>query len=547
MMEPMEPVPEPTTPSRPLPSLEETYDFTLLELLEVLGDLDAVRVFFPQHHFRVLQSREWGGAFGLKYIEGNRLWRPRWAREARGRFYVFLDRGRVCPLKDAPERGIEVCYGQVAQTQDAEADPASWARFDDFQQEVLRLHAGVHPLPRGTALSAKVDGSLVIVNVYPADAPQYEVMRAVVEAKGSELARAIAAHCTAAGRPVVTVSTQGTLLLGADMEGYFTTAAAEVLEGGWSVEGFCGAVLAYHARLGLPGMVNLCFEAVCRHRTTAAGREHTELAVGYDRSMFLLLGACHAGAYHPHFDLPPGDFPPPAARRIDSTAETFAALAELDRLVLGGDTDTDVHPEGLVLLVPVPSGAGYRYFKVKTPLYYAAHNIRDVPAARRALALPAACARYYPQVAALHTLSASLGPRVHEAVAGCTAALRGGFDASSPLCSPLPDKARAHVTKASGASPAPGDLAIACKVVLGNRVCHEGLVGLLGPVLQAALGVTDEGQLRVLVLGGEGLGAGTRQLLMKVEPWREGWEGRLQPEEFVAALYLLSQQGRRAA
>ena len=98
-----------------LPVLEDTMNYTLRELLDVLaniGGFGAIQEFFKMHNYRVLQpykKTKWEEkVFGIKYIDGkNNLWRPKWARECRGRFYYMEEEEEqkvIHTLKDSLER-----------------------------------------------------------------------------------------------------------------------------------------------------------------------------------------------------------------------------------------------------------------------------------------------------------------------------------------------------------------------------------------------------------------------------------------------------------
>ena len=87
-----------------VPVLEQTMDYSLLELVQILKDMNGIKEFFCQYGYTV--SSYVPDAVGIKYIVVlNQIWKPKWAREARGRFYYIGDlTKKVIPLKDALQR-----------------------------------------------------------------------------------------------------------------------------------------------------------------------------------------------------------------------------------------------------------------------------------------------------------------------------------------------------------------------------------------------------------------------------------------------------------
>ena len=463
-----------------IPQLAETSHMdlrTLLEVLFVAGGIAAVKEFFSSHAYRVSQPCK-GSPFedsvvGIKYIDGlNNLWRPVWAREARGRFYYYdAVSKKVHALKDTLQRGVEVltqahAKAAIAETQDMKL--GEYAHLDDIQQACIQKFLSPENVPMNAHLSGKVDGSLLIVSVYPRDTAECHIMEEILEACGDSFSRQLAKSCTEANAPLVVVATQGTLMIGSDMQDYFVT-ALQALTGqsladittvkrAWSqqIPHFLQSIQEYIVLAGLQHKrVHLCFEAFCKNRRTFLGRLHTELAISYDRHGFNLLGALVDNTYIPHFALPAAIFAQPISLPIRGTQQVFTILEDMDRVVLGTlentaflekygfPADSLIHMEGWVLLTPLADC--YDYAKIKTSLYYKCHKIRsqNVPAL---LALPTSCDATYPILAVLREFHANANQRFTDTIAATIAMLEAevALGEGSAFYAALPAKARVH-------------------------------------------------------------------------------------------------------
>ena len=72
------------------PSLDETNNMSLLQLVQRLACTNSLDTFFSKHQYSL--KRLTNNVIGIKYIDGlNRLWHPKWSRQARGRFYYIYD------------------------------------------------------------------------------------------------------------------------------------------------------------------------------------------------------------------------------------------------------------------------------------------------------------------------------------------------------------------------------------------------------------------------------------------------------------------------
>lgn len=483
-----------------LPELAETAHMDLRSLLEVLfirGGIAAVKEFFAAHAYTVSQPCK-GSAFenvvvGIKYIDGiNRLWRPRWAREARGRFYAYdstaAEGERVICLKDALQRGVEVLTGCHVVTETQDLQKGAYEHLDDVQQACMTAFASPEGQAMNAYLSGKVDGSLLIINAYPRGTRESRMMSDILATCGDPFAQVLTDACVDQEQgppygPLITVATQGTLLIGEHMQDYLVTALQALLGPvherattragvlrAWSQQAprLVAAVRQFLVDAMLVGKrVHLCFEAVCKDRRTVMGLLHSELAVSYDHNAFNLLGAVVAdpetgsSRYIPHFDLPATVFAQPIRRRIKSTREVFDIMADMDRVVLGEldktrfmtrygfPEDADIHMEGWVLLTPLPDGSGYDYAKIKTNLYYKCHKVRAEHVSEL-LALPTSADNTYPILHVLREFHEHAETRFRRVIAACRDMLAAevALGSQGAFFAALVPKAQARVLEA---------------------------------------------------------------------------------------------------
>jgi hypothetical protein len=214
---------------------------------------------------------------------------------------------------------------------------------------------------------------LLIVNIYPIESEQYKIIKNLGLTHGDDFTKTIINYCINNNFPILTISTQGTLFIGGEMQDYFLTSIQNLM--GFEVTStedwvliipsFISKFLDYYKSIGINNneMVNFCFESYCKDRLTFNGKLHTELAVGYNQNGLNLLGMMNQGVYVPHFDLPRRIFTQPFYYRINNTSEVCRLMSELDEVVLGSltkeqflknflvdeYTSTVIHPEGSII------------------------------------------------------------------------------------------------------------------------------------------------------------------------------------------------------
>eukprot|EP01036_Dinobryon_divergens_P026819 gene26820-35509_t len=523
-----------------VPTLEETYDLNLIELVQKLTDLSTLEDFFGQHAYSV--SKYIPGAVGIKYIDViNQIWRPKWAREARGRFY-HVDGVKVIALKDSLHRGIEILTKAhlddgIVETQDVNFKTVD--HFDDAQQLLLRTFSALNPID--SYLTGKVDGSLLIVSIYPIESEQFEVIKNLGQTHSDSFTKTIINYCVENNFPIITVSSQGTLFLGSDMQDYFLTAIQTLMDtvvtsvDDWAaiVPTFVAKFLDYYVSINLDNkeMVNMCFESYCKNRQSFKGKLHPELAVGYDHNGLNLLGLMNKGVYRPHFDLPRRIFTQPFFYRISNTGEVYRLMHELDEVVLGVRTADQflanflldeftskvVHPEGFVLLTPF--NGTYDYAKIKTQMYYKCHKVR-VREVKELLQLPESCFTYFPILKNLHTFFDNIDTSVKSLVSRAYESILKEITKESVFYQRLNPKAQVRMDLVIDVGVTSADaknLEVVCKMMLNSRDDSASDIALMFSAITRDIydNATDD------------MVHFTKAILMKVEPWKVDWENRL--------------------
>ena len=524
-----------------VPVLEQTMDYSLLELVQILKDMNGIKEFFCQYGYTV--SSYVPDAVGIKYIDGiNQIWKPKWAREARGRFYYIGDlTKKVIPLKDALQRGIEVLTkahidSVITETQDVEIK--SLEKLDPTQKHILRTFAGNNDI--NSFVTGKVDGSLIIVNIYPKESEQYPVIKHLALTYADDFTKSIVNYCINKDLPIVTIATQGTLFISKEMQDYFLTAIQDVINveiksvDEWTavLETFVSKILDYNSKTHLETtcMKNICFEAYCKNRTTISRNLHTELAIGYDHNGFNLLGLMINNYYVPHFDLPKYIFKQPFYYNIKNTLDVYRLMKELDSVVLGNNTmdkflsnfdmddltSTVIHPEGFVLLTFM--NGVYDYAKIKTQLYYKCHKVRKTNL-QELLLLPEICSNYYPILRNLHIFFDNLHESINVLINRTFNALTNEMKIDSVFYIKQNVKARQRLDLVIDKKLDDNTiklLEVAYKIMLNNKDNWVDVIALFSPIT-----------LEIYKTDSEEIISFTKNLLMKVQPWSSDWETRI--------------------
>lgn len=524
-------------------TLETSRDLTLAQLVNRLyieGGIDGLRRFFKRYHYTVSQPmasalhsdkdddpRDYASRIvGIKYVDGlNREWRAAWAREARGRFYCIRpDASEALPLKVTLQRGVELLTrahtrSDVTTTQDVVA--GSNLHLDDTQRRLLEQFCANEDTPIDGIVTCKVDGCLLLLNLYHRGSEQYAVMCDLLEKIPGTL------HFEA-GDWLVVPSTQGTLFITEPMTsvmitslygelGLPTPSADTPVGAAWAalVETLGARLLALvDATFDnidtvdevSPAMLNFAFEMVCADRTSYTGIERTELAVSYPTSFTAFLGVYVVGTgsycrYFPHADLPAtvGLVTHPPALRVTSTQQVWDLVDGLTAVVHHGTLSVDafttkhfgrpypVHAEGFVYLHRLADGT-YDYNKLKLPIYYVLHKLKKQHVSS-ILKLPRIADEHFPTLRSLRSFNDDLPRKLSNYTNALLEYIRATHLApGSPWIASLPPRTASHFQHTAAGWEA-SNAAVAFSIIM-----RDGAVLLLPGATRAAgehLGLGD--------------------------------------------------------
>jgi len=361
------------------------------------------------------------------YVENNRFWKAKWARESRGVILYLNDSGNWIPIKYALQRGAEILTGMhvntgITESQDVENTNIinPFAIFDDEQQIVM--NAMVQSKPIEGYLSSKVDGSLLVMSCYRGE--MGKLVNFWIDNYGDKFAKSVRNAAKNVGCDFIPVfSTQTTFFAGDKMIGYMTTALVDSMNM-CSYEYLCklvendklepyeifdiyGEIIFEKLRLMVSkhdgNILCFSFEAVCKNRTSPWINEktglkdiHTELAVSYPISMIRPLGLsiCTDNdiKWVPHFtftdSIKLAELTEPMYWVISHAKDIEGIMDDLSKVIrqkITIEKFLELHPiankyetlkyidwEGFVFLYK----SKYMYSKVKTIEYYKCHKYR---------------------------------------------------------------------------------------------------------------------------------------------------------------------------
>mgnify|MGYP001430077387 CR=1 FL=1 len=249
----------------------------------------------------------------IKYLEHCKLWKSRWAREARGvALYLNKDNEWVC-LKFQLKRGVEILTGihindGINNTENYDIK-SGYEHLDYHQQELIKDISKGNPI--NGVLSFKCDGSLFGVSLFSNN--YYKIMESCVEQSNNNLAKTVLNMAREMKLDFVpTFSSQATFLLGEEMQDYMVTAIiSSTIEDFDSkninklspVDVFSKYGKKFLSRINTfyknfkakydNDCMTLSFEAICKNRKTFWNKTHPELAISYDHSGLKFLSASY--------------------------------------------------------------------------------------------------------------------------------------------------------------------------------------------------------------------------------------------------------------
>ena len=378
----------------------------MIYILYCIDKENSIKLFFKKYNYVIIQpfkdTHLENNIFGIKYLDGcNHIWKPKWSREARGRFY-YIDNNSIIPLKNTLQRGIELLTkvhidDHIKETQDLDLN--TFEKFDNIQKELLNTFSQENKNINGY-LTGKVDGSLLVVNYYPSNSQQYQIIDKLLNISKNILYIKCENY-------IITISTNSTLFIGNDMYDYFLTSLYGELNKHldinksfsylWNQIKYDFEILIINLINNLQNdnisrneMINLNFEMICKNRTTFKGKISNELAVGYDKSNIYFLGLTNNNIYYPHFLFKNTKhiISHPVYLKVNNTNDVFNIMKDLNKVVFD-KMETDefmkkyfpqnlnypLHPEGFIYLHSIKNN--FDYSKIKLPVYYKCHKIRD--------------------------------------------------------------------------------------------------------------------------------------------------------------------------
>jgi hypothetical protein len=426
-----------------LPTLDQTADMDLHQLVSYLYGRGQIEAFFRRYNYNVKWVRlpDSTGTYdilGIRYIERiNHIWKYPWAVQARGAFFI-VDHEQQCvyTTKQLLPRGVEVATHQqierfrIQSTQDVH-DLSShfevlWDTFGTTLATTLDVFRRGGYFPSNTYVSFKVDGSLVAVNLIPRHS--YPRMVSILEDYLNSVS-SLGQLFVTESKPypfLAVISSNDTLVIPEVMVPYYTNAytqryCREANDRRTFVAGLLADAESFlQTYCERTDIVSISFEAVCPRRLDPNGRFHSELAVNYEQHHFRFLGCTRfgpttMGSFRPHFLFSTPQWEQPLSRPIQHTDELTKLLNELEsahddpqsflHTYFGVDYVDEIDYEGFVLyLMDDPTTEHYSYYKAKTSTYYRLHNVKRKETIDALLSLPRAMDRVYPTLGILHGL-----------------------------------------------------------------------------------------------------------------------------------------------
>jgi hypothetical protein len=370
----------------------------------------------------------------MNYLDNNRIWRPRWSRQTRGTIFWLNDDDVWVPIKFLLERGAEVFTGFHVKNGVTETDNFSieniackTARIpvlDDAQQKLIECLITNSEIPDGLVASFKKDGSLLGCTMYK-DKNIQDYMRELIIKIGDKFALQVMQFCDQLNIPLLSFSTQSTLLVGEFMQDYTVTALLSTVMSDIEIAKYSDKTyLEVFAMFGKPVIsmlyeliknasfklnsndldtITLSMESICKDRTTVFNGAivHKELALSYDESSLTVLGISFSNSsdvtYNPHYEFSEQIYTvglkEPSFWVVNHTEQINSLIQSIDNVIKGQITIKEfyeTHPpsnkfhfeqiidyEGFVTYSMKRNEYGsLNYNKIKTDAYYKMHKPR---------------------------------------------------------------------------------------------------------------------------------------------------------------------------
>lgn len=370
----------------------------------------------------------------INYLDHNKLWHPRWSRQTRGTVFWLNDDDVWIPIKFLLERGAEVFTGfhvsnGVTETDNVNIDTIisksdKVPTLDDDQQKLIECLVANAEIPDGLVASFKKDGSLLGCTMYK-DKNIEEYIRQLITKTEDKFAMQVMSFCDELCLPLLTFSTQSTLLVGEFMQDYTVTALLSLIMSDSEIATYSDKtylevfamfgkpvisklsdlIISANSKLGSSGLdsITLSMESICKDRTTvfAGAVVHKELALSYDKSSITVLGISFSSSngviYHPHYEfselISKFDLMEPSFWNISHTTEINSLIKSIDDVIIGQMTipkfyetyppsnnfkfEQIIDYEGFVTYSAKRNkNFSLNYNKIKTDAYYKMHKPR---------------------------------------------------------------------------------------------------------------------------------------------------------------------------
>lgn len=356
----------------------------------------------------------------IKYLEHNKMWNPKWARQCRGIVLYLNDSDIIVPIKYHFERGAELLTKNhydngTFENQDLNVEKlisfeSQIEDFDTHQQSIMKKLYKNESLE--AYLSFKCDGSLLGVTKYN---NKYNIlMKYLINNFADEFAK----YCFEMGN--IVISSQGTLFLGKDMQNYvirsIIISSTEISDDTFNellLSGYTHFdILKLHGSLFFNNVnlmmnnnkeflsdgnvsVTLNFEAICKNRDIT----HCELAISYPKSTLKYLGLSVCSeknvTFNPHFNdkLTNTFFDEPICWKISHSDQIVEMLKDLElelRKNISKEEFLNKYAELMITKIHKPHDVifdyegfviytkneeCFDYGKIKTNMYYKSHKL----------------------------------------------------------------------------------------------------------------------------------------------------------------------------
>ena len=437
----------------------------------------------------------------IKYLDHNKQWKPKWTRQSRGIVMFLNDDNKIVPLRFLLQKGAEMLTGLhikagINETESYDVNdnlPEKLQTFDNIQQDTMKKLLSNSPID--AYMSSKCDGSLLGITFYFGEYGQK--IKSIVKNNCDEFANIC--MCMFEKMDCVgVISSQGTLFLGSDMQGYMITsllvgsgimsdddikkmAKTKSYNQVFQENGFL--TLSYSKQIMNKIKLNrsklisitLSFEAICKYRTSAWNDIHPELAVSYNRSSckFLGMSACYEDniLYLPHFALSclteyvNTCFKEPLWWKVNHTEQINDMINDLEECIKNKMTTIDyltkhrpnnychdgenesLDYEGFVFFVPnkIKDMIEYDYGKIKSRIYYITHKYSPKNG-NELMSLPETADEIFPLVGKIRSFYNSLDIKILKSIESFMNELRKDKN-ENKLYDGLPNKAKLSFDK----------------------------------------------------------------------------------------------------